>query len=36
VALVLVFAVLFLGEKLSWNLAIGGGLVLAGVIILAK
>jgi transporter family protein len=36
VALVLVFAVLFLGEELSWKLAIGGGLVVAGVIILAK
>src|SRR5580698_9183124 len=35
VALVLVFAVIFLGEALSWKLAIGGGLVVAGVVILA-
>jgi bacterial/archaeal transporter family protein len=35
VALVLVFAVVFLGEALSWKLAIGGGLVVAGVVILA-
>ena len=35
VALVLVFAVVFLGEELSWKLAIGGGLVVAGVVILA-
>ena len=36
VALVLIFAVLFLGEPLSWKIAIGGGLVVAGVVILAK
>jgi bacterial/archaeal transporter family protein len=35
VALVLVFAVVFLGETLSWKLAIGGSLVVAGVVILA-
>jgi transporter family protein len=36
VALVLIFAVLFLGEPLSWKLAIGGGLIVVGVVILAK
>jgi transporter family protein len=35
VALVIVFAVIFLGEPLSWKLAIGGGLVVAGAIVLA-
>jgi transporter family protein len=36
VALVLIFAVLFLQEPITWKLAIGGGLVVAGVVILAK
>lgn len=36
VALVLIFAVLFLGETLSWKQAIGGGLIVAGVVILAR
>lgn len=36
VALVLVFAVVFLGEELSWKLVIGVGLVVAGVIVLAR
>jgi bacterial/archaeal transporter family protein len=35
VALVLIFAVVFLGEPLSWKLALGGGLVVTGVVILA-
>lgn len=35
VALVLIFAVAFLGEPLSWKIAIGGCLVVAGVVILA-
>jgi transporter family protein len=35
VALVIVLAVLFLGEPLTWKVAIGGGLVVAGVLILA-
>jgi len=36
VALVLIFAVLFLGEPLTWKVVIGGGLVVAGVVILAR
>jgi transporter family protein len=36
VALVLIFAVVFLGEPLSWKIAIGGGLVVAGAVILAS
>jgi transporter family protein len=36
VALVLIFAVLFLGEPLSWKLVLGGALVVTGVVILAK
>jgi transporter family protein len=36
VALVLIFAVLFLGESLSWRHAVGGGLIVLGVVILAK
>ncbi len=36
VALVLIFAVVFLGEPLSWKIAIGGSLVVAGVIVLAR
>lgn len=35
VALVIVFAVLFLGEPLTWRVAIGGGLVVAGAVVLA-
>jgi transporter family protein len=35
VALVIVLAVLFLGEPLTWKVAVGGGLVVAGVLILA-
>lgn len=36
VALVIVFAVLVLGEPLTWKLAVGGGLVTAGVLVLAR
>jgi transporter family protein len=36
VALVAVLAVAFLGEPLTWKLAVGGGLVLAGVYVLAS
>ncbi|HEV3386950.1 MAG TPA: EamA family transporter [Gemmata sp.] len=36
VALVLIIAVLFLGEPLSWKLVIGGVFVVVGVVILAK
>ena len=35
IALVLVLAVVFLGEPLSWRVAVGGGLVVAGVLVLA-
>ena len=35
VAFVIVLAVLFLGEPLTWKIAIGGGLVVAGAIVLA-
>jgi transporter family protein len=35
VALVIVLAVLFLGEPLSWRVALGGALVVAGVFVLA-
>jgi transporter family protein len=35
VALVIILAVAFLGEPLSWQLALGGGLVVAGVLVLA-
>lgn len=35
VALVIVLAVLFLGEPLTWRVAVGGGLVAAGVLVLA-
>jgi transporter family protein len=34
-ALVLVFAVIFLGEPLTWKVLIGGGLVVVGVVVLA-
>ena len=34
-AMVVLFAVLFLGEPLSWKIAIGAGLVVAGVVVLA-
>jgi transporter family protein len=36
VALVLVFAVAFLGEELTWKVVIGVGLIVAGVIVLAR
>ncbi|QEL19465.1 EamA family transporter [Limnoglobus roseus] len=36
VALVIVLAVVVLGEPLTWQLALGGGLVLAGVLVLAR
>jgi bacterial/archaeal transporter family protein len=35
VALVIVFSVLFLSEPLTWKLAIGGGLVVVGAVVLA-
>jgi bacterial/archaeal transporter family protein len=35
VALVIVLAVVFLGEPLTWRVAAGGGLVVAGVLVLA-
>jgi transporter family protein len=35
VALVIIFAVVFLGEPLSWEVAIGGALIVTGVITLA-
>jgi len=35
VALVLVFAVVFLGEPFTWKVAVGGSLVVAGVVLLA-
>ena len=35
VALVIVLAILFLGEPLTWKVAAGGALVVAGVIVLA-
>jgi transporter family protein len=35
VALVIVFSVLFLSEPLTWKLAIGGGLVVIGAVVLA-
>lgn len=35
VALVIVLALLFLGEPLTWKIAVGGGLVVAGVLVLA-
>src|SRR5438132_1600136 len=35
VALVIVLAVVFLGEPLTWRVAVGGGLVVAGVLVLA-
>jgi bacterial/archaeal transporter family protein len=34
VALTIVFAALFLGEPLTWTKALGGGLIVAGVITL--
>lgn len=36
VALVIVLAVVFLGEPLTWKIALGGLLVTAGVLVLAK
>jgi transporter family protein len=35
VALAIVFGLVFLGEQLSWSLAIGGALILAGAIVIA-
>jgi transporter family protein len=35
VALVIVLAVVFLGEPLTWKLALGGALVVGGVLVLA-
>jgi transporter family protein len=35
VALVILLAVLILGEPLTWRVAVGGGLVVAGVLVLA-
>lgn len=35
VALVIVLAVAFLGEPLTWKTAVGGGLVVAGVVLVA-
>lgn len=35
VVFVIVLAALFLGEPLTWNVLVGGGLVLAGAIVLA-
>lgn len=35
VAIVIVFAILFLGEPLSWRIAIGGTLIVVGAITLA-
>ena len=35
VAFVIVFAVLFLGEPMTWKVAVGGGLVVAGALVLA-
>lgn len=36
VLFVIIFGVLFLGEKLTWSVALGGLLVLAGSIIIAR
>lgn len=36
VAIVIVFAVVFLGEPLSWKVAIGGTLIVVGVVMLAS
>lgn len=36
VALVIVFAVIFLGEPLSWKVAVGGVLVVVGVVMVAS
>jgi transporter family protein len=35
VAIAIVLGVLLLGEQLSWSLAIGGGLIVLGAIIIA-
>ncbi len=35
VAFVLVFAALFLGESLTWRTGLGGGLIVAGAVVLA-
>lgn len=35
VALVLVFAAVFLGEAFTWKVALGGSLIVAGVVLLA-
>jgi transporter family protein len=36
VVFVLIFAALFLGERLSWSSALGAGLIAAGAIVLAQ
>ena len=36
VALVIVTGVVFLGEPLTWRLAMGGGLIVVGVLVLAR
>jgi bacterial/archaeal transporter family protein len=35
VALVIVFSAVFLGERLTWGKALGGGLIVAGAIVVA-
>ncbi|TBR36754.1 MULTISPECIES: EamA family transporter [Dyella] len=35
VALVIVFGLVFLGEQASWQVLVGGGLILAGAIVIA-
>jgi transporter family protein len=35
VVFVLVFAALFLGESLTWRTGLGGGLIVAGAVVLA-
>jgi len=35
VALVIILAAVFLGEQLSWKVALGGGLIVAGAVIVA-
>ncbi|OWK41943.1 EamA family transporter [Fimbriiglobus ruber] len=35
VAIVIILAVVFLGEPLTWKVAVGGALVVAGVVVLA-
>ena len=35
VVLVIILAIIFLGETLTWKVAVGGGLVTAGVLVLS-